>query len=74
MNLLERKSDFDAKVNSFMALTGNAMVFNKPELYYELYLKDKYGDNFKDFTYSNERNYVIINFNNQIDKTNGKDK
>jgi len=66
MNLLERKSTFDAKVNSYLSTTGNAVVMSNPELYYDVYCTHTYGKEFKDFTYNTSRDYVIVNFNNQI--------
>jgi len=74
MNLLERKSTFDAKVNSYLASTGNAVVLSSPELYYDLYCQHTYQKEFESVIYSIKRDYVIVNFNNQIDKTNGKNK
>ena len=71
MNLLERKTDFDAKVNKFLANTGNAVILSKPELYYTNYLVEVYKKEFNSVSHSTERNYVCIEFNKQ-EKEDGK--
>ncbi len=68
MNLLERKTDFDIKVNNYLAGTGNCAILSKHELYYTNYLSNRYKDEFKSVSYSSERNYVCVEFN----KTNTK--
>lgn len=65
MNLLERKTDFDAKVNQFLANTSNAVILSNPELYYTNYLVEVYKKEFKAVSHSTERNYVIVEFNKQ---------
>lgn len=65
MNLLERKTDFDAKVNKFLANAGNCAILSKPELYYTNYLVEVYKKEFKAVSHSTERNYVIVEFNKQ---------
>lgn len=69
MNLLERKTDFDAKVNKYCKLLNNAEA--PPELYYTNYLVEVYKKEFKSVSHSTERNYVIIEFNKQ-EKEDGK--
>lgn len=66
MNLLERKTDFDAKVNNYLASSNNPNQATEP--HYNNYLVSVYKDEFKEVSYSVKRNYVSIEFN----KTNPK--
>jgi len=63
MNLLERKTDFDAKVKQYLSGTNNAVILSNPELYYANYLVSVYKDEFKEVSHSDKRNYVSIEFN-----------
>lgn len=65
MNLQERKKDFDIKVTDYVnaSITRDLSAELKVENYYELYLRNTYKDEFKDFSFSSERDYVQVNFN-----------
>ena len=63
MNLLERKTDFDAKVNKYLQALNDP--FQETEKHYTNYLVEVYKKEFKSVSHSTERNYVIVEFNKQ---------
>jgi len=64
MNLLERKTDFGAKVNKYLQALNDP--FQETEKHYTNYLVEVYKKEFKAVSHSTERNYVIVEFNKQI--------
>lgn len=63
MNLLERKTDFDAKVRKYLQAANEPNQVT--EIHYTNYLVDLYKSEFKSVSHSIERNYVVVEFNKQ---------